>query len=122
MLTWAAYLLAAGALVGLALIALANAAPSRDRIWLPGLAHGLLAALGSILLVAGWIRGPVRGVEQGASSFGTAATGLVVSGLFLGIMLFVSRLRTKRPAMLLIALHATLGVAGLVMLAAYISD
>ncbi len=121
MLTWAAYLLTAAVLGGLVLIVLANTAPSRARVWLPGAVHGLFGAAGFALLVAGVATEPVRGVQQGASSFGTAAAGLVTGGLVLGSMIFVGRLRAKMPPLLLVAIHATLGVAGLVMLAAYLS-
>ncbi len=121
MLNWAAYLLTAAVLAGLGLSVLANTRPSRARVWLPGALHGVVGAAGFALLVAGVASGPVRGAQQGASSFGTAAAGLVAGGLALGTMLAVGRLRAKPPAMLVVALHATLGVAGLVMLAAYLS-
>ncbi len=121
MLTDAAYLLAAGVILGLVLIVLSNTKPSRARIWAPGAVHGMLGAAGFALLVAGVATGPVRGAAQGAGSFGVAAAGLAAGGLALGTMLFVGRLRARAPAMLVVALHATFGVAGLVMLAAYLS-
>ena len=121
MLTYAAYLLSAGVLLGLLLIVLGNTAPSRARVWAPAALHGLLGAAGFALLVAGVATGPVRGVQQGAGSFGVAAAGLVAGGFALGTMLFVGRARARAPAMLVVALHATFGVAGLVMLAAYLS-
>ncbi len=121
MLIWAAYLLSAAVLGGLGLILLSNTAPSRARVWWPGAVHGAAGAAGFGLLVAGVAAGPVRGVAQGASSFGPAAAGLVAGGLALGVLLLIGRLRRQMPAMLVLGLHATLGVAGLVMLAAYLS-
>ena len=52
---------------------------------------------------------------------GGAAGGVVAGGRALGSMLFVTRARAQVPTMLVVGLHATLGVAGLVMLAAYLS-
>ena len=121
MLIWAGWLLSAVVLGGLGLVVLTSTAPSRARVWWPGALHGLAGAAGFALLVAGVATGPVRGAQQGASSFGPAAAGLVAGGLALGAMLFVGRLRGQMPAMLVLGLHATLGVAGLVLLAAYLS-
>jgi hypothetical protein len=120
MLTLSAIVLAATALFGLCLFALYQWTEANGRIWLPGMAHGLLGAVGFVLLLLG-LRGPPRGVAMGAGQFGVIAAGLVACGLLLGGLVFLGRLRRRPPAALVIGLHATLAVGGLVMLAAYLS-
>ena len=120
MLSWSAWLLTGGVLLGLVLIILSQVAQPGRSPWWPGALHGLLGAVALVLLVAG-LRGPPRGVLQGAGSFGLIAAWLVGAALCLGALLGAARLRRRPPSMLVIGVHATLGVAGLVMLAAYLS-
>ncbi len=120
MLVCAGWLLAAGVLLGLLVVAAAQVAPAAARSIWPGLTHGAAGLAGFGLLLAG-LGGPPRGVQQGAGSFGLVAAilvGLAVAG---GGVLVASRLRRRPPAVLVVGMHATLGVAGLVMLAAYLS-
>ncbi len=119
MLADAAWVLTAGSLGGLLLIALSQIPATRRLAW-PGVAHGLLGLAGFTLLLLG-LRGPARGIAQGAGSFGTAAAVLVGLALLGGGAVAWSRFRQARPALVAIGVHATLGVAGLVMLAAYLS-
>ena len=120
MLAWSAWLLTGGVLLGLLLIALSQLSPAAARKGWPGLAHGSFGVAGFVLLLAG-LRGPPRGVQQGAGSFGLVAAVFVGLALVGGGLLYAARLRRRPPAVLVIGVHATLGVAGLVMLAAYLS-
>ena len=116
MLNLSIWLLATAALGGLVLIGLAQWRPPR-HLWLPALAHGGLGAAGftALLLALG---GPPRGAAMGAQNFGAIAAILVGSALALGLLIFAIR---RQPSPLLLGLHATAAVAGVVMLAAYLS-
>ncbi len=120
LLLWSASLLTGGAILGLLLVTLSQVAPSTFRLAWPGAVHGLVGLAGFGLLLAG-LRGPPRGVQQGAGSFGLVAAVFVGLALLGGAFLAGARLRRQPPAVLVIGVHATLGVAGLVMLAAYLS-
>jgi hypothetical protein len=90
------------------------------RVMLAGWAHGALGALGVALTLLA-LRGVPRGVKQGAGSFGWLSgtiLGLTLAG---GLLILIIHLRRKQVPTLLIAMHATLGIAGYVMLAAYFS-
>ncbi len=120
MLTWAFSVLGLAAIGGVALVALSQWRRPTDRVWLPGVAHGLTGLAGFILLLLG-LRGPPRGVQIGASGFGAVAAVLIGLALALGLAVVVSRLRRRPVSPLALGIHATLAVAGLVMLAAYVS-
>ena len=120
MLVWSGWVLLAAALGGLVVIGLANASPGWARAWWPGAVHGLTGILGFVLLIAG-LGGPARGVARGAGSFGTVAAYMVGAGLVLASGLIWARWRRRPPSMLLVGVHATMGVGGLVMLAAYLA-
>ena len=120
MLTWSAWLLTGGVLLGLILVALSQAARPTAQPWWPGALHGVLGAAGLGLLVLG-LGGPRHGVEQGAGSFGLVAAWLVAAALGLGSLLALARMRRRPPSMLVVGVHATLGVGGLVLLATYLS-
>ncbi len=119
MLHFSLWLLAAAALAGLVLIGLAQWRPAGGG-WLPAAAHGLLGAAGfsGLLLSLG---GPPRGVATGAQNFGAIAAGLVGFALALGLLIYAIRRRRGNLSPLLLGLHATAAVAGVVMLAAYLS-
>ncbi len=106
-------------LLGSALAALAlrsEAAPSR---WWPlGAVHGLLGAAGLVMLVLAQ-RGPPRGAAMGVGSFGRIAAGLLAMALVAGLTIVVARLRYPRVPGLMIGIHATLAITGVVVLAAY---
>ena len=79
-------------------------------------AHGVVGASGVGAFVWGWWRAP------DASGFGRLAGWLLVSGLVAGVLIAAYQLlRRRRPAGLVVALHATLGVVGMVILLAYVS-
>ncbi len=78
--------------------------------------HGLLGVAGSALFLASMAAGaPDR------SGMGQAATCLLVGALIGAAVVVVAQARRRRPSGLVVALHATLGVAGYVILAAYAS-
>lgn len=120
MLAWSAWLLTAGVLLGLVLVAISQTIPPTRQAWWPGALHGAVGIAAFILLLLG-LRGPPRGVQQGSGAFGLVAAALLAVALLLGSLMAVSRMRRRPPAMLVIGIHATVGVAALVMLAAYVS-
>ncbi len=120
MLIWSISVLGITALAGIALIALLQWRRPSGRVWLPGLVHGLLGLLGFVLLLAG-LGGPPRGTQSGAGSFGLIAAVLVGLALALGLVAVVARMLGRRAPVLVLGIHATIGIAGLVILAAYLS-
>ncbi len=120
MLAWSAIVLSVVVLGGLALVALSQVASPLRRLRWPGWLHGSLGLAGLVLLLAG-LGGPVRGAQQGAGSFGVIAAGFVGAAAVLGALVFAARLRHRAPSTLVVGVHATLAVGGLVMLAAYLS-
>lgn len=81
--------------------------------------HALIALGGFACLLAA-LRGPPRGLETGTAEFGTIAAVLIALAALLGAGLLASRLLKRRIAGSLIGVHATLAVAGFVILAAYL--
>jgi hypothetical protein len=90
------------------------------RVMLAGWAHGALGALGVTLTLLA-LRGVPRGVKQGAGSVGWLSGTILSLTLAGGLLILIIHLRRKQVPALLIAMHATLGIAGYVMLAAYFS-
>jgi hypothetical protein len=86
----------------------------------------LLAALHGIFGIGGFgclvlaLRGPARGLDQTIGSFGMIATALIALAALLGVSFIATRLLKRRPAGILIGIHATLAVSGFVILAAYV--
>ena len=120
MLTWAFAVLCLAAAGGIGVVALSQWRRPTGRVWLPGAAHGLAGLAGFALLVLG-LGGPPRGANIGASSFGLVAAVLTGVGLALGLAFAASRLRRRPVSPLVLGIHATFAIAGLVMLAAYVS-
>ena len=87
---------------------------------LPGLAHGLLGLTGLALLLLS-LGGPPRGVRMGAGSFGLLAAGLFGLAVLGAAAAYVARRRGSGLSTLALGLHATFAVAGLTLLAAYLS-
>jgi len=80
--------------------------------------HGSLALAGLGLLALA-LRGPARGADQGTAGFGVAAAAALALAALVGAALLAARLRKRRVAGTLIAVHATIAVTGFVVLAAY---
>ncbi len=85
---------------------------------LPAL-HALIA-LGGLACLLAALRGPPRGLETGTADFGTIAAALMALAALLGAGFLALRLLKRRIAGSLIGIHATLAVAGFVVLAAYL--
>ena len=81
--------------------------------------HGLLAIVGLCCLALA-LRGPPRGLAQGMASFGIIATVLITLCALAGAGLLAAHILKKRIPGLVIGIHATLAVSGLVILAAYV--
>jgi hypothetical protein len=107
------------ALVGSVLAALHLRAANTPRGWLPGALHGPLGAVGFALLLLA-LRGPPRGEAMGVGAFGRIAAVLLAVALLAGLAIFVSRLRYRRIPGLVIGIHATIAISGVVILAAYV--
>jgi hypothetical protein len=79
-----------------------------------GIAHAVVATIGlGALLLA--LRGPPRGVANGAGSFGTIAAFLFAAALITGIALLLLR----QP--LVMAIHAAIAITGYAVLLAWAS-
>jgi hypothetical protein len=85
-----------------------------------GALHGLVGASCVVLL---WItlRRPVHGTVQSVGGFGWTAFWMLALTLLGGLTIASFYLRKQTPGPVLIALHATLGIGGAVMLAAWYS-
>jgi hypothetical protein len=80
-----------------------------------GIAHAIIATIGlGILLLA--LRGPPRGVANGAGSFGTIAAFLFAGALVTGIALALLR---RKP--LVMAVHAAIAITGYAIVLAWAS-
>ena len=86
--------------------------------WGGGVLHGLLGFTGFVALLVA-LAGPPRGEAVGVGGFGSAAAVLLVLALLAGLAIVVARLRRRRVPGLLIGIHATIAVSGVVILAAY---
>jgi hypothetical protein len=81
--------------------------------------HGLLA-IGGLCCLALALRGPPRGLTQGTASFGTIAAVMFTLATLIGSGLLAARVFKRRIAVILIGVHATFAVGGIVILAAYV--
>ena len=120
MLKLAAIILGITALGGMGLLALYQWVRPAGWWQAPGLAHGLLGVCGFALLLAS-LGGPPRGAAMGAGSFGTIATVLTGLAIAMAALAYAARRRGHAAGPLALGLHATLAIAGLTMLAAYLS-
>ena len=88
--------------------------PIRGLARWASIGHGLLGVAGSMLFFASMAAGaPDR------SGMGQVAAGLLIGALTGAAVVILAQVRRRRPSGLVVALHATLGVAGYVVLAAY---
>jgi hypothetical protein len=120
MLSAAFVVLAAAVVLGttLAIILLRDrSAPAAP--WPLRTLHGILGIGGLSCLVLS-LRGPPRGVDQGVASFGAISAVLIALAALAGVGILFMHVVKKRRAGSLIGLHATLAVAGFVVLAAYL--
>jgi hypothetical protein len=120
MLTLSAIVLTVTALGGLCLFALYQWTRPAGRVWLPGVAHGGLGLAGFVLLLIG-LAGPPRGVATGSGQFGMIGAVMIGVGFMFGVLLAAARWRGGPPSAMVLGIHASIAVGGLVMLAAYLS-
>jgi hypothetical protein len=120
MLNAAFFILAAAVLLGVLLAVLylrgegAVAAP-----WPLAALHAGVALGGFVCLLFG-LRGPARGAETGTASFGVMAALLIAAAAIMGGVLFMMHRPGRRLSGTLIGVHATLAIAGFVILAGYV--
>jgi hypothetical protein len=83
-----------------------------------GVLHGCFGAGGfaALLLALG---GPPRGVAMGVGSFGAIAAVLLAVALLAGLIILAIRSRARQVSGLIIGIHATIAISGVVVLAAY---
>lgn len=115
MLSASLWLLAAAILIGIGLAALwlqGHRPAGWARLAAP--LHGLAAAAGTALLLAFIVGGAAD-----PQNFGHLTAWFLGIALAGGTVIVVSQLRRRRPAGLVVALHASLGLAGFVLLLAY---
>ena len=118
MLMLSLLLVCGGALIGLSLAVL-HGLGRRPPLW-SGLVHAAtgLCGLGVLLAALG---GPPRGVALGGASFGPVAAAMLGAAALAGGLMLALRLRGTAPSVMLIGLHATVALFGVVVLAAYLS-
>ena len=121
MLLWSLCLLCAAALLGLGL-AVWHLQSEGGRLppFAVGALHALMATAGFGLLLRG-LAGPPRGMAMGVAGFGRVAAVFLVLALLSGLLPLSARLRRRRMRLptLVLGLHATLAIGGVVILAAY---
>ncbi|HEY2618493.1 MAG TPA: hypothetical protein VGI78_14230 [Acetobacteraceae bacterium] len=111
-------LLLTTAVLGGLLAALRLRSRNASAGWIPGVLHGVCGVIGLIALLFA-LRGPPRGEAMGVASFGRIAALLLTIALVAGLAILVLRLRRHPMTSLIIGIHATIAIAGIVMLAAY---
>src|SRR5215469_4102207 len=114
-------ILGAAALIGVGLAIFYLRGPSAPRLpsALP-LVHGALAAAGLILLIV-VLRHGLPPTDNGTAGFGLIAAGFFGVALVLGLLIAPVVWRGRRPAGLVVATHACVAIAGLVVLVALVA-
>lgn len=92
----------------------------RRAHWAVTLGHGALGTAGLAVLVAALWQG-VPASRMGTAGFGTTAALLLVLALALGVLIALISFGRRRPGAALIAVHASLAIAGIVVLWALVS-
>ncbi len=82
-----------------------------------GLLHGMIGAIGLLVLLL-VLRGPPRGVAEGAGYFGTTAAWLMGAALVTGVVVL---LRRQNAPTAMIAIHSGFAITGYVLLLAWSS-
>ena len=116
LVSFALLLIAAASGSVLAMLGFRPEVPPPVQIY--GVLHGCLGAGGfATLLMA--LRGPPRGVAMGVGSFGAIAAVLLGVALLAGLIMLAIRLRAQHVSGLIIGIHATIAISGIVVLATY---
>ncbi len=111
-------LVCAGAVLGI-MLAVLHGVGRRPPLW-SGLVHAS-AGLGGLGVLLAALGGPPRGVAMGGAAFGPVAAAMLGGAALAGVLILSLRLRRARLSVLLIGLHATVALFGVVVLAAYLS-
>ncbi|HEV2301150.1 MAG TPA: hypothetical protein VGR91_06215 [Stellaceae bacterium] len=82
--------------------------------------HGMLGAAGLVALVLALVRGLPRS-HMGTGGFAPLATGLVAAAFCLGLVLALTSWHRGRPAGALVGAHASLAIAGFVVLSVLVA-
>jgi hypothetical protein len=115
----AVYVLGFTVLLGAALAFFALRHPGQKPPRMLLALHGVAALLGYLLLL--WaLQGPARGGATGTQSFGMAAAVLLLLAALFGIASLTLHLRRRRLPGLWVGLHASIAIAGYVILAVYV--
>jgi hypothetical protein len=116
-LTWALWLLGLAVLAGIGLSTFhLQERPIRGAARWASAGHGLAGAAGTALVFAA-----LWSAASDANGFSQLALYLLGAALLGGLIIGLGALRRRRASGLVVALHATLGVAGAVILLAYVS-
>lgn len=86
--------------------------------WALGAVHGVVGSVGLVLLLLA-LRGPPRGAAAGVAGFGKAAAAVLTIALIAGLAALATHLRRRAIGGLFIAIHASMAIGGIVVLAAY---
>jgi hypothetical protein len=111
-------LLLTAAVLGALLAALQLRSRNAPVGWIPGALHGVCGVVGLIVLLFA-LRGPPRGEAMGVASFGRIAALLLAIAPGAGLAIRFVRLRRHPMTGLVIGIHATIAIGGIVILAAY---
>ena len=116
MLAGAVILLVLAAVGGLILVILHARAAAP---WWLGATHGLVGLAGVVVLTLA-LAGPPRGVTGGTTHFGAFAACLLGAAVLTGLGPLVARFKRRPMPSLVLGLHATFAIMGLVVLASYL--
>jgi len=105
--------------VGLAVLYLRGPAVRRPPLALP-LVHGSVGATGLALLIVG-LRHGLPPADNGTGGFGLIAAGFFGLALLLGLLIAWIAWRGRRPGGLVVATHASIAIAGVVVLTALVA-
>lgn len=121
MLQLAFAVLAVAALFGAGLAVLYLRGPSAPRLpqALP-LAHGSLGVAGLILLIV-VLRHGLPSTDNGTTGFDLIAAGFFGLAFVLGLLIAAVAWRGRRPGGLVVATHASIAIAGIVVLAVLVA-
>jgi hypothetical protein len=118
MLMLSLWLVCIGAVLGL-ILAVLHGVGRQPPLW-SGLVHAS-AGLGGLGVLLVGLGGPPRGVALGGGAFGLVAAAMLGAAALAGALILVLRLRGARLSVLLIGLHATVALFGVMVLATYLS-
>lgn len=119
MLAASLWIFGATVLLGLLLVMLH--ALQRWRVVTPlGLVHAAAGAAGLAVLIFALLSSPARGVSEGVGTFGRVAATMLGFAFLAGASIWRGRRKRSDPTVL-IGIHASLAIFGVVILAAYLA-